>query len=78
MLAHVTRSRRNITKGQQAMITAKAYPEAKMGRPKKGSEKVTNNLGLSGEFLRQARSVNEHAEDLVDAVVDGDQLRCGY
>ncbi len=60
------------TKGQQAMITAKAYPEGVMGRPEKGAGKVSPQETLNRKTLHKARVVVEHAEDLVDAVVTGD------
>lgn len=61
-------SRRHMSKGQRAMATAMVYPEAKMGRGSTDA-KVANNLGLSGELVRQARAVLHHAPQLADDVL---------
>jgi ParB-like chromosome segregation protein Spo0J len=61
--------RRHMNKGQQAMAVALAYPEPKMGRPK--DEEVPNNLGLSGEYVRQARLVGKWTSEAAPAVLAG-------
>ena len=57
--------RRHMTKGQRAMAVAMIYPG--------GSGKGANpkNLGFSGEYLRNARTVLEHAPDLAGNVLSG-------
>ena len=54
--------RRHLTKGQQAMAVALAKPESKMGRGS-DSAKVASQLGVSGEWLRQARFVLRNCRD---------------
>ena len=56
------------TRADQCLLTAMVYPEAKMGR---GSidAKVANNLGLSSELVRQARTVLRCAPHLADDVL---------
>ena len=61
-------SRRHMSKGQRAMATAMVYPEAKMGRGSTDA-KVANNLGLSSELVRQARTVLRCAPQLADDVL---------
>ncbi len=54
-----------MTKGQRAMAVAMIFPG--------GSGKGANpkNLGLSGELIRQARTVLAHAPDLATNVLTG-------
>ena len=62
-----------MTKGQQAMAMAMIF--------KGGSGKGANptDLGLSGEFIRQARTTLEHAPDLARQVLTGsDSLDDAY
>lgn len=57
--------RRHMTKGQRAMAVARVYSG--------GSGKGENprNLGLSGERIRQARTVLKYAPDQADLVLSG-------
>ena len=57
--------RRHMTKGQLAMAVAMIFPG--------GSGKGANpkNLGLSGELIRQARTVLRHSPDLADNILAG-------
>ncbi len=52
-----------MTKGQRAMAMAKIRGSGKGANPK--------NLGLSGELVRQARTVLRYAPDLPDNVLAG-------
>ncbi len=49
--------RRHLNKGQQAMVTAMAYPEAKRGRGNIDSVKELKINDFSGGYIRQARYV---------------------
>ncbi|WP_338676802.1 ParB/RepB/Spo0J family partition protein [Streptomyces sp. SCSIO 30461] len=66
--------RRNITKGQAAMISAKAR-SAPEHRPRSGAEQSTRSVaeqtGLSLGRISQANMVLQHAPDLVDSVISG-------
>ncbi|KUN02148.1 plasmid replication/partition related protein [Streptomyces yokosukanensis] len=66
--------RRNLTKGQLAMITAKACPlSGQSGRPPSGqsSRFLSGQLGISRGFVGKANVVLQHAPDLVDPVISG-------
>ena len=60
--------RRHLTKGQQAMAIALAKPDSKMGRGA-DSAKVASQLGLSSEWLRQARFVLRNCRDKAEEVL---------
>jgi hypothetical protein len=66
--------RRNITKGQAAMISAKARSESEH-QPCSDSEHSTRSVseqtGLSLGRISQANVVLQHAADLVEAVISG-------
>lgn len=59
--------RRHMTKGQRAMAIAMMYPEQKMGR----GNKVPKDLGLSAEYLRQARTILSTLPVDADMVLSG-------
>lgn len=62
-------NRRHLTKGQQAMAIAIAYPNA---TEKGGRGKTTVlNTGVSAEYVKHARFVRRHAPDLVAIVMAG-------
>jgi ParB-like chromosome segregation protein Spo0J len=65
--------RRHISKGQQAMAIAMAYPEPeKGGRGKNAaSRKARETAGFSHDRLQQARAILRHSEDMADAVMNG-------
>ena len=57
-----------MTKGQCAMLTAMVHPEGQRGGAKdRGS--IASDLGLSGELVRQARTVLRCAPQLADDVL---------
>lgn len=60
--------RRHMTKGQRAMAVAMMYPEAEMGR---GNSNVPKSLGLSTEYIRQARTVLKNSKTLAEQVLAG-------
>ena len=61
--------RRNLTKGQQAMVLAMIYPEpGKGGRGKKNPSIIE---GIHGGRLSVARSVFKYSEELAQAVLKG-------
>lgn len=66
--------RRDLNAGQRAMAMAIAYPEAKIGRPRKG-EKSQDTLDFSTERLRQARRINDFNPALAQAVLDGTGIK---
>lgn len=57
--------RRHLTKGQQAMATALAYPESEQGKRKTS---LLNNE-VSGGYIRQARFVLRHCRDKAEEVL---------
>ena len=60
--------RRHLTKGQQAMATALAYPEdGERGRGKKSL--ANNDFGASSGYIRQARFVLRHCRDKAEEVL---------
>jgi hypothetical protein len=65
--------RRDLTKGERAMLLAFLYPEpGKAHRGKKGESKSTaENAGLSLRRLEQARAVYRYSRELAEAVRDG-------
>lgn len=58
-------NRRHMTKGQRAMAVAMIYPGGS------GNGANPNNLGLSGELLRQARMVLSYSLPLAQSVMTG-------
>jgi hypothetical protein len=61
--------RRQLNKGQQAMIVAFAYPEPeKGGRGKRGN--LLETSGFSRQRLGQARQVLRHSKELAEAVLN--------
>jgi len=62
--------RRNLTKGQQAMLLAMIYPEGQHGRGKNAeARKAVVSAGFSVERLKQARSVLRHSQALAEGVI---------
>lgn len=61
----VNLARRHLTKGQQAMIAAKAVHFLNSVRT------VGRNAGISSGYIANARTVIDHAPDFVDQVVSG-------
>jgi hypothetical protein len=62
-------ARRNLTKGQQAMLAAMIYPEPERGRGKKDPAlKLPESGGFKRELLRQARFVLRHSQAFAEAV----------
>ena len=55
--------RRHLTKGQQAMATALAYPEVKRGRGNVDSAKTVLNTDISSAYLKHARFVLRNCRD---------------
>lgn len=67
-------ARRNLTKGQQAMVVAKARSEAKKHTDSEAERHVRSEAkrnGLSAARISQASTVLQHAPDLADAVISG-------
>jgi hypothetical protein len=62
----VNLQRRNLTKGQQAMVAAKARLVSKQD-----IRSVAKQSGLNAGRVGQAATVAEHAPDMVDAVIAG-------
>jgi ParB-like chromosome segregation protein Spo0J len=58
--------RRNLTKGQQAMVAARSCKVSLQP-----TRKVANGLGMSAQRITQANVVLDHAPDMVDAVIAG-------
>lgn len=58
--------RRNLTKGQQAMIAARACKETLQA-----TRKVAQSLGMSAQRITQANVVLDFAPDLADSVMAG-------
>ncbi|MFE0055312.1 ParB/RepB/Spo0J family partition protein [Streptomyces sp. NPDC059003] len=66
--------RRNLTKGQMAMITAKACSLSEQGERSPGeqsSRSLSERLGISLGTVGKANVVLQHAPDLVDPVISG-------
>ncbi|MEX3949271.1 hypothetical protein AB4Y40_16180 [Paraburkholderia sp. EG287B] len=73
-IASVNLKRRNLTKGQKAMLVAKRYPDddGEGGRGKKGqSHKLAKSGAFAVQRLREARVVLHKCPHLVDLVIDG-------
>ena len=67
-IADANLERRDLTRGQKAMLYAVRYPEpSKGGRGKKSLV----SSGFSTQRLSAERQVIEHAKELVDLVIDG-------
>jgi hypothetical protein len=66
-------TRRNVSKGQRAMVTAFRYPESgKQGRGKNAeARKAVVSNGFSLDRLKQARSVLRHSRSLAESVLKG-------
>jgi hypothetical protein len=63
--------RRNVSKGQRAMVKAMRYPEVKHGGKRvKGSSLVSKD-DFHGSRVSQARSVLHHSRALAESVVKG-------
>jgi hypothetical protein len=60
--------RRNLTKGQQAVLVAKIYPEPEKGGRNKNAVITTE---FSSGLLSHARTVLRHAPDLAEHVING-------
>jgi hypothetical protein len=70
--------RRHMTKGQLAMVAAKAYPAPEPGgRGKKSSAAEKFPMVSSGK-LSEARTILSYAPDLVDEVIGGRSLEGAY
>lgn len=61
--------RRHLTKGQQAMAVALAYPESKRGRGNVDSAKSVLNTDISDSYLKHARFVLRHCRDKAEEVL---------
>ena len=62
-------NRRHMSKGQQAMAVAIMYPEVKPG-PSEAS-RSPKKLGISAEYVRQARAVMQYTPGAVKSVMSG-------
>ena len=70
-IASANLARRNLTKGQSAMLTAMLHPEPG-SRIKKDAAKIAVSAGFSGRRLAEARQVLRHSQKIAEAVVRGD------
>lgn len=72
-IADVNLARRNLSKGQSAMVFALLFPEAgEQGRGKNGeARKALVTWGLNSERVRRARAVLRHSRQLADGVIAG-------
>jgi hypothetical protein len=61
-------NRRHLTKGQRAMAVAKLYPD-----PEKGGrgKTVTKNVGVSSQYITEARTVLRWLPEIADGVMAG-------
>ena len=75
-IASANLKRRNLSKGQQAMVLAMIYPEPEPGGRGKNvaARKTQETLGFSGERLRQARQVLAFSRPLAETVIKGSSL----
>lgn len=66
-------ARRNLTKGQQAMLLAMAHPASEKGGRGKKAEgtKAAETSGFTERRLQQARAVLHHSREMALAVVSG-------
>jgi hypothetical protein len=73
LIASANLSRRNLSKGQQAMALAMIYPELEKGRRGKKTEgtKAAETAGFSYRRLAEARTVYRHSPELACAVIAG-------
>jgi hypothetical protein len=67
----VNLARRNLTKGQQAMLRAMIEPEPKRGTRTDLLKNSTSELGFDKALLSKARTVLRSGPDLVDLVLIG-------
>jgi len=67
----VNLTRRHLTKGQQAMILAKAVSVSDTGLSRNGRSSLAKASGVSETRIANARVVLQHAADLADNVVAG-------
>ncbi len=71
-IASVNLKRRNMNKGQQAMLIAARFPsERKGGRGKTLATNAAESAGLSERRLRQARSVRNYCPEMVEQIISG-------
>lgn len=64
--------RRNLSKGQQAMVIAMLYPEPeKGGRGKRSKTNSKETLGFSPTLVSQARAILQHSRELAESVLNG-------
>ena len=69
-IADANLERRDLTKGQKAMLLAVRFPDSnKGGRGKKGN--AVESTELSQERISRARVVNRLCPEMVDAVIEG-------
>ena len=61
--------RRHLTKGQQAMAIALAYPEAEKLKRKDSSSLKIKELGLNAGYISQARFVLRNCRDKAEEVL---------
>lgn len=68
-------ARRNLTKGQQAMVVAMLYPEREKGG--RGKKSKAGNCPETGQFSKQrlsdARTVIKHSRELAESVLKGNR-----
>jgi hypothetical protein len=76
LAANVTR--RHLTKGQQAMAYAKAYPEGENPKGGRGKENLPVTGNFRRELLRQARFVLRWTPDQANQVMEGASLEEAY
>ena len=64
-------ARRNLNKGQQAILLARIFPEAERGRyvGKDAGSKLAETADLSGRRLREAPEIVRRGADLADQVL---------
>jgi len=74
--ANVTR--RHLSKGQQAMAVAMAYPDGGAISAGRGNKKQKLNFCFSGTYITQARYVLRYTPDLATQVMNGGSLNEAY
>lgn len=62
-------ARRNLNKGQQAILLAKIYPEGKRAHGKDAATSLAETADVSGRRLREAREIVRRGADLADQVL---------
>ncbi|MFL9998293.1 ParB N-terminal domain-containing protein [Paraburkholderia sediminicola] len=71
-IADANLERRDLTKGQKAMLIAVRFgDERKGGRGKTASTNYAESSQLSVRRVQQARAVKEYCPEMIDSVIDG-------